>query len=176
MLQTVNTYLRLVELEDADFILSLRMNEKLNQYLSPVKTEISQQINWLTHYKLREVEGSDYYFMIMNKEMGKVGLVRVYDINYNDRSCEWGSWVLAEIRHKCTALDSMLLSLEFAFNELGLNVCNLKVNNNNLHAKSFYHRFGWVQVAQDNQETFFAIKKLRYLQLKYSKYYKFLLG
>jgi RimJ/RimL family protein N-acetyltransferase len=70
----------------------------------------------------------------------------------------------------------MLLSLEFAFNELGLHVCNLKVSNNNLHAKSFYQRFGWVQVAQDGQETFFSIKKLHYLQLKYSKYYKFLLG
>jgi RimJ/RimL family protein N-acetyltransferase len=77
MLQTVNTYLRLAELEDADFILSLRMNEKLNRYLSPVTADTSQQINWLQQYKLRESEGSDYYFIIMNKAIGEIGLIRV---------------------------------------------------------------------------------------------------
>lgn len=176
MLTTVNTYLRLVTLDDAIFILSLRQNSKLNQFLSKVSMDVSKQIDWIRSYKEREAHGLDYYFIIIDKQLDAVGTVRIYNINYVSSSFDWGSWVLAENRPKYSALDSMLLSYDFAFNELGLNLCRFKVHTANVKAKRFYERFGSQIVRQDNLETFFELSKSQYLQLKYSQYYKFLLN
>ncbi len=176
MLQTRNTYLRLVNVDDAEFILSLRQNKNLNQFLSAVSPDIQMQRDWIISYKQREVEGLDYYFIIMDKRFGAVGMVRIYNINYFDSSFAWGSWVLTEIHPKHSALDSMLLSYEFAFHELNLNLCKFKVHIANTRAKQFYERFGSKVVNQDDIETFFELTKLQYLQLKYNQYYKFLLN
>mgnify|MGYP003510103375 CR=1 FL=1 len=135
MLQTQNTYLRLVNVDDAEFILSLRQNQNLNQFLSAVSPDIQMQRDWIISYKLREEQGLDYYFIVMDKRFEDVGMVRVYDINYENKSFTWGSWVLSENRPKYTALDSMILSYDFAFNELGLDLCQFKVHTANKRAK-----------------------------------------
>ena len=176
MLQTQNTYLRLVNVDDAEFILSLRQNQNLNQFLSAVSPDIQMQRDWIISYKLREEQGLDYYFIVMDKRFEAVGMVRVYDINYENKSFTWGSWVLSENRPKYTALDSMILSYDFAFNELGLGLCQFKVHTANKRAKQFYERFGSKIIHQDDIETFFELTKLQYLQLKYNQYYKFLLN
>lgn len=174
MLETPRTYLRLINVQDAEFVLSIRQNPHLNQFLSAVSPDIQQQINWINDYKERELYGLDYYFIIMDKQSNSaVGMVRVYDINYLDSSFAWGSWVLTEIHPKHSALDSMLLSYEFAFNELNLRLCRFKVHTANIRAKTFYERFGSLKVGNDEVETFFELNKSRYLQLKYNQYYKF---
>lgn len=176
MLQTQNTYLRLVGVGDAEFILSLRQNKNLNQFLSVVSPNLQKQRDWIINYKQREAQGLDYYFIVMDKQLDAVGMVRVYDIDYANKSFAWGSWVLLENHPKYSALDSMILSYEFAFSELELGLCQFKVHTANIRAKNFYERFGSKIMYQDEMETFFELTKIEYLQLKYNRYYKFLLN
>lgn len=42
---------RLVNEQDAGFILRLRTNPKLNQFIHPTSSDISQQIDWIREYK-----------------------------------------------------------------------------------------------------------------------------
>lgn len=177
MLETKNIFLRLIKESDIDLLLSLRLNQNLNKYLNQVNDNKDQQLNWLKNYKQREVIGSDFYFVIVDKELGDIGLVRVYDINYVSKSFTWGSWIIREDnRPKYAAIESALLSFEFAFNELNLVVGNIDVRIANVIADSFYRRFGMQYKYSDELNNYFELTKINYVQLKYSQYYKFLLN
>ncbi len=173
MLQTKNIYLRLIQDADIDFLLDLRLNKNLNKYLNVVDSDKEQQLNWLKNYKLRETMGHDYYFVIVDKKLGDIGLVRVYNIDYASKSFTWGSWVIKSDRQsKYAALESALLVYEFAFNELNLLLAKFVVDNNNLDVIKFHNRFGARYEVNNN----FELTKALYIQLKYNRYYKFLIN
>ncbi len=176
MQQSKNLYLRLVKESDANFILSLRLNKNLNSYLTPVNDNVDEQIKWIKKYKLKELEGLEYYFIIMDKTLGAIGLVRIYDIDYAQKAFTWGSWVLKEDRPKYAAIESAMLSYEFAFNELGLFIANFNVMKENGRAINFYKHFGANYLFSDDINHYFELTKKTYLSLKYNKYYKFLLN
>lgn len=46
-IQTHNIKLRLVEIEDAEFILSLRLDNNLNKHFSSVNNDLNEQIRWI---------------------------------------------------------------------------------------------------------------------------------
>ena len=69
-----------VTVEDASFILSLRTNPDLSQYLSPVDDDIDKQKQWLQQVLSKHDE---YYYLIKNKEAAPVGTIRIYDIQNN---------------------------------------------------------------------------------------------
>ena len=54
---------RLVQVDDAEFILGLRTNEKLSRYIHATSNDIEQQKSWMRSYKERESKGEDYYFI-----------------------------------------------------------------------------------------------------------------
>ena len=177
MQQTKHIYLRLIQESDVDFLLSLRLNQNLNAYLNTVSNDKQQQLSWLKNYKEREAQGLDYYFVIVDKELGDIGLVRVYDVNYASKSFTWGSWIIREEnRPNYAAIESALLSFDFAFNELGLLLGNIDVKVNNIIADNFYQRFGMNYQYQDEDSKYYQLTKTQYTQLKYSQYYKFLLN
>lgn len=176
MLQTKNIYLRLINESDIDFLLSLRLNESLNKFLNKVSQEKEEQIKWLEDYKIRESFGTDYYFVIVDKNLGDLGFVRVYDIDYTKNTFTWGSWVLKEDRPKYAAIESFLLSYEFAFFQLDLNCAKFDARNKNHKAINFYERFGAKFLSEDEDNNYFELTKMNYIQLKYSQYYKFLIN
>mgnify|MGYP000293499629 CR=1 FL=1 len=176
MLQTKNIYLRLIQETDVDFLLSLRLNQNLNTYLNQVSNDKEQQLSWLRNYKQREQNGTDYYFVIVDKQLGDIGLVRIYDIDYANRSFTWGSWVIREEnRPKYAAIESALLLYEFAFNELNLILAKFDVRNDNVGVIKFHNRFGADYLFQNELNNYFELSKTKYIQLKYNQYYKFLL-
>jgi len=176
MLQTKHIYLRLIQEEDVDFLLSLRLNQQLSKYLNPIDDNKQKQLDWLKGYKQRETNGTDYYFVIVDKDIGDIGLIRVYNINYADSTFTWGSWVIKdENRPQYAAIESLLLVYEFAFNELGLTIAKFDVRNDNSHVIKFYNRFGADFVYKDELNNYFELTKVRYTQLKYDRYYKFLI-
>ena len=61
--------LRLVQLEDAEFILTLRMDERLNRFISMVEAGLNKQVAWLVSYKAREANGEEYYFIRVPAEV-----------------------------------------------------------------------------------------------------------
>lgn len=171
---TKNIYLRLVEESDVDFLLELRLNKRLNKFLQQVSSDREEQIKWIKEYKKREILGNDYYFVIVDKVLGDLGFIRVYDIDYVNKAFTWGSWIIKDIdRPKYAAIESFLLSHEFAFFELNLNISKFDARNENTKAINFYNRFGVKFLYKDNINNYFELTKSRYVQLKYSKYYKF---
>lgn len=177
MQQTKHIYLRLIQDSDVDFLLSLRLNQNLNTYLNTVSNDREQQLSWLKNYKERESNGLDYYFLIVDKKLGDIGLVRVYDIDYANKSFTWGSWIIREEnRPKYAAIESALLVYEFAYNELDLILAKFVVDNNNLGVINFHNRFGAKYLFTDEVNNNFELTKTKYTQLKYNQYYKFLLS
>lgn len=177
MKQTKNLYLRLVQEQDVDLILKLRLNQNLNQYLNKIEDDKEQQLRWLNDYKKRESIGIDYYFVIVDKQLGDIGLVRIYDIDYAYRTFTWGSWIIRDDdRPKYAAIESALLVYEFAYFELDLFLAKFEVDNNNLGVIKFHNRFGAKYLFTDEINNNFELSKIKYIQLKYSQYYKFLMS
>lgn len=71
--------------EDAAFILELRTDAKKSQHISKTSADLVQQQAWLGKYS---GDSQQVYFVILNKDLEKVGTVRLYDIR--DNSFCWG--------------------------------------------------------------------------------------
>ena len=82
---------RLVEEQDAEFIVGLRNDAKLGRYLHTTGS-VSNQIDWIRQYKKREAEGIEYYF-IFSKNGVPFGLWRMYNIDWIHLTYTGGSWV-----------------------------------------------------------------------------------
>ena len=67
--------------------LDLRLDNRLNQFMSRVDNDLNKQIEWIRDYKKRPEE---FYFIIESKNKEDYGTIRVYDIK-GDSFC-WGSW------------------------------------------------------------------------------------
>ena len=78
-----------VNLEDAEFILSLRNDEKKSRFLSATSNDLQTQRNWLEGYAKTDNQS---YFIIEYHGL-PVGTVRLYD-PHQDSFC-WGSWILS---------------------------------------------------------------------------------
>ena len=61
-IQTIHRYgitLRPVEVTDAEFILELRTDKRLGQFLSTTSPDLDQQREWIRGYKKREAVGEE---------------------------------------------------------------------------------------------------------------------
>lgn len=94
ILESKSIRLRFVEDPDAEFILSLRLDDRYNTFLSSVSPDVEAQKKWIRKYKDDERNGIQYYFIIERLDGTPCGTVRIYDIR-NDSFC-WGSWILNE--------------------------------------------------------------------------------
>lgn len=89
ILQSKTVKLRLVNESDASFILSLRLNENYNKFLSSVNNDIEKQKVWIRNYKQKENNNEEFYFIIETLDGIPCGTVRIYDIHNN--SFSWGA-------------------------------------------------------------------------------------
>ena len=142
-LKSKTIYLRLVELADASFIHTLRMDKKYNQYLSTVDDDVLKQEKWISEYKKREALGVEFYFIIhRNSDSIPIGTVRIYDFLGNKDSFCWGSWILNENKTRYAALECALLIYDFAFLEMGFKRCHMDIRKQNLKVIEFHKKFG----------------------------------
>lgn len=132
-------HVRLVREEDAEFILSLRNNPELNQYIHPTNSDVEQQRQWLREYKKREADGLEYYFIYsMNNE--PFGLDRVYKINQEDDSYTWGSWICKPGISAAQLMLQYVLSTDIINNTIRLEQCYYDVRKDNLKVLYFHRR------------------------------------
>ena len=149
-----NIDLRPIELSDAEFILSLRLDPELSQYLSPVENNLDKQRQWL---KTCQEDPTQHYFIIQNKQQQPVGTIRIYDIK-NNSFC-WGSWIVIPEARSYTSYESIILLYQYAFFDLGLDITHFDVRKENTKALNFYLRFGAVITHEDNQDFFLVYTK-----------------
>ena len=170
LLEGKNINLRTVEIEDADFIYTMRQNRKKTKYLSKVTGTVDSQKEWIKNYKQREDEEKEFYFIIESKNKDKFGLVRIYDLK-NDSFC-WGSWLIKEDTPKTTAIESALQIYEFGFYKLGFEKSHFDVRKGNDKVIAFHQRFGAKIVSEDELDYFFNFQKSDYeiIKEKYKRY------
>lgn len=109
-----------VTVEDAEDIFKMR-NAYRNMYFFNQQRElnINDQREWLESYEKRN---NDIYWAIYDKNKVFIGTIRLYNINFEDGTCEQGSFMIDEAHAKegPYAIEAELLSLDFAFETLKL--------------------------------------------------------
>ncbi|SFM42016.1 GNAT family N-acetyltransferase [Marinobacter zhejiangensis] len=154
-LESKNIRLRLVNEDDADFILKLRLDERYNRFLSAVNPDIAAQKQWIRQYQADESAGLQYYFIIERIDGVRCGTIRVYDLR-EDSFC-WGSWILNEDKTKYSAVESAFLVYKFGFEELGFKKSHFDVMKGNDKVISFHKRMGATEIGEDEDNYYFEI-------------------
>lgn len=161
--------LSLVQIDDAEFILNLRL--KKGDHLSNASPNINDQINWIKKYKEREVAGIEYYFLIQDFNNEKLGVVRLYD--FKGDSFSWGSWIIKNNAPILAAIQSVLLVYDFAFYTLGFKNCHFDIRKKNRSVVNFHKNFGANITKEDENNYFFTFSFEDYQKInkKYKSFY-----
>ncbi len=155
VLEGKNIDLREVKLTDAEFILSLRCDEKKSQFLHKTEFDLPKQ----TAYIAAALQKTDeYYFIIQSKNGESLGTIRIYDIQ--DNSFEWGSWLIKDGVNANVSVESVLLMYNFAFYTLNLQFALLDVRRANKSVRSFHLKFGAKIIREDELDTFLRLDKI----------------
>lgn len=167
--------LRLVNIDDATFICSLRNNPTLNRHISKTTSDVEMQEEWIRQYKKRESKQQEYYFIIYRKDTNEpIGTVRLYDFISDINSFCWGSWILNNNKTRYSAIESALLVYKFAFEELKFKQSHFDVRKDNLGVHKFHIRLGAIQTHSNDLDNFYIFKSSTYSNIL-NDYAKFLL-
>ena len=130
--------LRPVTIEDASFIVALRMDPILNRFVHEISPLVEDQIGWLERYFLRP---DDYYFIVEDADSGQPqGTIGIYDVAESTSTAEWGRWILK--RGSMAALESAWLIYEAGFSKLHLASLFCRTLVDNPRVASFHESFG----------------------------------
>ncbi len=149
-------HFRLVEIDDAGFIVSLRNHEKLSKYINKTSTEIEEQVNWLREYKIREQRGDDFYVLCLKEDrQTKLGLVRIYNIKADE--FEIGSWVFSPEAGANVAILGDLFTFSLAYEKLFLKTCKIAVRKRNKRVLWYTRSFNPTPTAEDESSYYFEL-------------------
>jgi RimJ/RimL family protein N-acetyltransferase len=148
--------LRTATEDDAEFILSLRLNPALNKFLHETDPSVEKQKEWL---RAKMDEENDYHMIIESLNGEQLGVVALYDINPVDKTFEWGRWIVKPGAPKYTALESAVLCHELAFYHLGLNKSIATPDWEHERVVSFLGRFGFTIVKENPDGPWFELTK-----------------
>ena len=133
---------RLVNVDDANFILSLRANPNRTKHMMTLDFSLESQKEWILEYKKREKEGLDYYFIYSNIEEKPIGVNRISHLNLNAKTGKSSSWIAVE-GLKYEPLKMLLIGNEIVFNLIGFDMSWGEVNKNNSRAIKIFKLFGY---------------------------------
>lgn len=153
--------LRLVQEEDAAFILKLRTNTYLNRFISPTSDNLTDQINWIREYKIREFAGLEFYYISEDTEGNRYGTIRLY--NFDDNSFEIGSWVFLTDSPARMAIKAQFIGFETGFNYLNADFCRLEIRKKNQSVLRYINDFKAKLVDEDELNYYFVLTKEKYL-------------
>ena len=153
--------LRNAAVSDAQFILSLRTNEDLNQYLSPVSGFIEQQVAFLERYTRSSEEA---FFIIEDGNGSPLGTIRIYD-QRGDSFC-WGSWIVVRDAPARTGTKSALLLYIYAFDHLGFVASHFDVRQDNRSVWRFHESCGATLVRENDLDRFYTLSRDNWSDMK----------
>lgn len=149
--------LRLVEESDAEFILNLRTNPKLSPYISYTSDNILNQIQWIRNYKIKEMQGLEYYYIATDQHNNKYGTIRLYDFDGN--SFELGSWIFMPNSPLGMAVKAHFIGLEMGFQFLNMDYCRIRVRKKNIGVVRYIENFKPISTVQDEMDIHFTLSK-----------------
>jgi hypothetical protein len=140
--------LRNVQVEDAEFILSLRLDPQKGSYLSPVEADVEKQREWIRNYLRSKGQA---YFLICDTAMRPLGTVRIYDAIGD--SFSWGSWILKQGAPQAAAIESAVLVYWLATKHWEFRASHFQVRRDNTSVLAFHEKFGAERVIQTAEEA-----------------------
>lgn len=152
--------LRLAEIEDAEFILKLRLDPKLGRYLSPTNIDVNKQIEWLEKYKLKEKKNEEYYFIAEDQFQNRYGTIRLY--NFKNEGFESGSWIFANETPPNMAIKADIIGREFAFEFLQAKYCRFEVLKDNKSVIRYQLRYNPTIIGEDDTKLYFILSKEKF--------------
>lgn len=160
--------LRQVCEKDAEFILSLRCDEKKARFLNKTENDPEKQRAYIAKCLKKPQE---WYFIIENKGGEALGTIRIYDVRGDD--FHWGSWLIKDGAPTQTALESMLLMYDFAFYTLKFAKTHLDIRKSDRKTWSFHKSYGAKFEREDEIDVFYSFCKEDYEKIR-EKFYKFI--
>jgi RimJ/RimL family protein N-acetyltransferase len=155
-------YLKLAEIEDAEFILSLRNDPELNRFISSTSSNLNDQKTWIEKYKGREEKKTEYYFIACDKSGHKWGTTRLYDFK-GDRF-EFGSWLFRRDAPFGLSIKADILTREIAFNELLFEFCTLTVRKANFNVINYHKGYNPRIINDDDLNYYYEVSKNNFIQ------------
>ncbi|MCO4314535.1 GNAT family N-acetyltransferase [Pectobacterium versatile] len=130
-------YLKCVQENDSDFILSLRLNNRFNKYINKTSHDVFLQKEWIKKQEKRE---NDYYFIIHTINGEPIGTISLYNIDDIKKEGEFGRWICSG--NAIHSLESALLVHEFGFGTIDLSAIYTNTVSENKAVINFHKRFG----------------------------------
>ena len=151
--------IRQVEIKDAEFILSLRCDEKKATFLHKTEYNIERQKQYIEQsLKLT----NEWYFIITRKDGKSIGTCRIYDLK-SDSFCV-GSWLMLE---NCTpeeVMEGEYLVKMFAFEKTGFNKFHFDVRKGNKKVIRYHKMMGAIQIGETDIDFLYECSKEDYLK------------
>lgn len=129
--------MRPIEEGDAEFVLNLRLNTDLNQYLHKTSPHIEDQLEWMNVYFKR---ADDFYFVVEDFSGLPHGLTALYNFERDAKQAEWGRWVMR--KDSRAALDCTVMTYDLAFAQLELERVISRTEIDNTRVISFHTNVG----------------------------------
>lgn len=150
--QGKSIFLRNVQLEDAPFILSLRLDPHKSRYVSPVDPDVEKQRTWIGQYLASQGQA---YFIICDLAGEALGTVRIYDAV--GESFSWGSWMMKQGAPAAAAIESAGLVYRLATEVWGFRAAHFQVHRANTSVVAFHEKFGAQRVWETDGEIGYSI-------------------
>ena len=174
-LEGKNIILRSIEETDAEFILQIRLDPRLSQFIGQTDPSIDKQRQWIAGS--REAQ-DDYTMLIQSVDSKSFGTIAIYDINKEQKRAEWGRWVIDPDAPFYVAFESAILMYHFAFYTLDLSELYFGVQAPNKKVINFHKNFGAEVTSENDKETWFAFNRdlLKPVLDKYSSFHNLNIG
>jgi hypothetical protein len=166
-------YVRFVEENDADFILSLRTNPNLNKYIHETKPDVELQRTWIQRYKERQKNEEDFYFMFEKPQGAKLGVCRIYDIN--EESFTIGSWIFSQQAPVGSSILADIITREIAYERFPLKKHLFDVKRTNITVNRYNETYKSELLYQDERTNYYTCSKEnfeKYKQIHIRMFYK----
>jgi hypothetical protein len=162
-LERYGLYVRFVEESDAEFIVKLRTDPQLSQFLHITNNSVEKQKEWITEYKNREIAGIDYYFYYSHNGM-PIGVNRVYDIRTNRGTC--GSWICQKGLSAELPIITLVVLREIMFEQLDLEYDYFDVRKQNKKVIKTHLLFGAEQIDEDDLNYYYVLSREKFFNTK----------
>lgn len=152
--------IRLVTVDDAKFILDLRLDPDLSKNIHSVNSSLEKQIEWIEGYKIKEKQQKELYFIFLDNEE-RLGLYRIYAINENDLTI--GSWVFRKDVSSKYAILADIIIKDYVFEHFPRHKLFFDVRRNNRGVLKYHSRFNPVIIAENELDIYFELPQSNYI-------------
>ncbi len=160
-MNTINKYnikLRLVEENDAEFILELRTDSSKSRFISQTAFDVEKQKEWIQNYKEREVSGDEFYFIASDTNNVDFATYRIY--NKKDDTIEIGSFISKPLYNNPINIIRLDIFIkEYVFTVLGFQKLNFEIRKDNKSVVNYHKKFEPIVVNEDELNYYFILEK-----------------